>query len=67
MIWIHGAVGIAMDVALLLLPVWVINKYLRFSSKTLQVILVFCVSIFAIATDIVRFGMFLHSDISIDT
>ncbi|KAI1104738.1 hypothetical protein F4804DRAFT_332000 [Jackrogersella minutella] len=50
----HGVVGIAVDAILLLLPIWVICTRMMWSKKTLQIILVLSVGVFAVATGIIR-------------
>ncbi|KAJ2898557.1 hypothetical protein MKZ38_003848 [Zalerion maritima] len=67
MMWAHSIIGIVIDIALLVLPIWVIHKNLRFSTKTLQVILVFCVGIFSVTTGIIRFGFIVSSNFNTDT
>jgi hypothetical protein len=53
----HQAIGIFVDFALFALPIWVINAKMIFSTKKIQVILVFSVGIFVVATGIVRMVM----------
>ncbi|KAF4633761.1 hypothetical protein G7Y89_g4357 [Cudoniella acicularis] len=50
----HQAIGIAADLALFALPLWVINSKMMNSAKKIQVMLVFSIGIFVLATGIVR-------------
>lgn len=50
----HGIGGIVLDAILLLLPIWVICRKMMWSKKTLQIVLVLSVGVFAMATSIVR-------------
>ncbi|KAI1389888.1 uncharacterized protein F4822DRAFT_400125 [Hypoxylon trugodes] len=62
----HGLVGIVIDVILLLLPIWVICTKMMWSKKTLQIILVLSVGMFAVATGILRVALTRTRDISSD-
>ncbi|KAI5861275.1 hypothetical protein GGS23DRAFT_160992 [Durotheca rogersii] len=53
----HAVVGVAVDVAILVLPIWVICTKMMWSKKTLQIVLVLSVGLFAAATGIVRLTM----------
>ncbi|XXH03842.1 hypothetical protein Hte_010248 [Hypoxylon texense] len=50
----HGVVGIVVDVILLLLPIWIICTKMMWSKKTLRIVLVLSIGIFAVATAIIR-------------
>lgn len=51
----HAIIGIIVDVFLMGLPIWIVYKKMLFSRRTLQVILVFSVGIFAVLSGIIRF------------
>ncbi|KAJ9144980.1 Integral membrane protein [Pleurostoma richardsiae] len=67
MMWTHAAVGIAVDVTLLALPIWVIHSKMIFSAKTIRVMLIFTVGIFASATGIVRLAIMARTNFADDT
>lgn len=67
MMWSHSIIGIAADIALFTLPIWVIHRKMTFGSKAVKVILVFCVGLFAIITGVVRFGFIVTTDFSVNT
>ncbi|KAI8633916.1 hypothetical protein F5Y19DRAFT_489352 [Xylariaceae sp. FL1651] len=50
----HATVGIAIDLALLLLPIWVIYTNMMWSKRTFQIILVLSIGFFVIITGVVR-------------
>ncbi|KAH7018047.1 uncharacterized protein B0I36DRAFT_368098 [Microdochium trichocladiopsis] len=55
MMTVHAALGIAIDISLVALPVWVIYTKMIFSKRKFRVILIFAVGIFVIITGLVRF------------
>lgn len=56
------AVGIALDLCLLAVPIVVIWKSMKFSNKLPQVLLVFSVGIFAMITSVVRLVIMCTTD-----
>ncbi|KAH6983981.1 hypothetical protein EDB80DRAFT_756822 [Ilyonectria destructans] len=67
LMWAHAILGICIDIVLFSLPIWVIRSNMKFSTKTIKVILVFCVGLFAIVTGIVRFAFVATTDFATDT
>ncbi|KAL7623267.1 hypothetical protein AAE478_006948 [Parahypoxylon ruwenzoriense] len=63
---VHAVVGVAVDVILLILPIWVICTKMMWSRKTLQIILVLSVGVFAAATGIIRLAMMTAEDFFVD-
>ncbi|KAH8895482.1 hypothetical protein GQ53DRAFT_804326 [Thozetella sp. PMI_491] len=62
----HGSVGVAIDVALLLLPVYVIYSKMIFSKRAIQVLLILSVGVFVIVTGVIRLVMILTLNFAVD-
>ncbi|KAI1396418.1 hypothetical protein F4819DRAFT_134668 [Hypoxylon fuscum] len=62
----HGVAGIVIDAALLLLPIWVIWSKMMWSRKTLQIIMILSVGMFAVVTGIIRVVLMRTMDFSND-
>ncbi|KAK0120452.1 hypothetical protein ONS96_010666 [Cadophora gregata f. sp. sojae] len=54
MMTINAVFGIAIECALLALPIWIVSRKMMVSRKMFQVILIFCVGIFVIMAGVVR-------------
>lgn len=67
MMWTHAAVGVAIDMAIIALPIWVVHSKMMLSAKAMRVVLVFCVGIFATITGIIRLSIMVRTDFAIDT
>jgi hypothetical protein len=65
--WTHASIGIAVDMAIIALPIWVVHSSMMFSAKAVRVVLVFCVGIFASITGIVRLAIMTRTDFAVDT
>jgi hypothetical protein len=62
----HGVVGIVVDLALLVLPIYIIYTKMIWSRKAIQVMLVLSIGVFVIVTGIVRLYMIITLDFTID-
>lgn len=62
----HAVTGIFIDVALLALPLWLLYSNMIWSKKTLQVMMVFALGVFAVVTGIIRFSLMVKANIIID-
>jgi hypothetical protein len=62
----HSAVGVAVDFALLALPIWVVWSKMMFSAKMLRVVTILFVGMFAVITGIVRLVVLLRTNFSLD-
>ncbi|KAH8648236.1 hypothetical protein BGZ61DRAFT_501223 [Ilyonectria robusta] len=67
MIWAHSIVGVFIDLALFSLPIWIIRTKLTLSHNSLQVMLIFCISLFTIITGIIRLGFLVTTDFTTDS
>lgn len=67
MMWTHASVGIAVDFCLFALPIWVVHSKMIWSAKTIRVILIFCVGLFAVITGIIRLAIMVNTNFAIDT
>lgn len=63
----HAAAGIAIDVLLLILPIYIIYSKMMWSKRLIQVILVMSVGIFVVAIGIIRLVMIKTLDFYTDT
>lgn len=62
----HGVIGIIVDMILLILPIWIICTKMIWSKKTLQIVLVLSIGVFAIATAIIRVALLAAIYLPID-
>lgn len=62
----HAVAGIVIDVALLILPVYIIYTKMIWSRKTIQVMLVLSIGVFVVVTGIVRLIMILTLNFTVD-
>ncbi|KAI6090033.1 hypothetical protein F4821DRAFT_46905 [Hypoxylon rubiginosum] len=62
----HGIVGIVLDLILLVLPIYVICNKMMWSRRTLQIVLVLSIGIFAVATAIIRVCLFATINLKTD-
>ncbi|RSL59651.1 hypothetical protein CEP53_005711 [Fusarium sp. AF-6] len=68
MVWAHSIVGVFTDVALFILPIWIIRRNLmRVTVHTAKVFLVFAVGLFAIITGILRFAITVTANFEVNT
>jgi hypothetical protein len=67
MMWTHAGVGIAVDVCLFALPIWIVRNKMINAAKAARISLIFCVGIFATVTGIVRLSIMTRTDFAIDT
>ncbi|KAI0123770.1 hypothetical protein BJ170DRAFT_93968 [Xylariales sp. AK1849] len=67
MMYTHAAIGIAIDIALLVLPIWVVKSSMMNAAKAVQVVLIFCAGIFVVITGIVRLAVMARTNFAIDT
>ncbi|KAL6362211.1 hypothetical protein LRP88_04288 [Fusarium phalaenopsidis] len=68
MVWAHSIVGVFTDIALFILPIWIIHRNLiRVTVHTAKVFLVFAVGLFAIITGILRFAITVTANFEVNT
>ncbi|KAI8649533.1 hypothetical protein NCS55_01453300 [Fusarium keratoplasticum] len=68
MVWAHSIVGVFTDMALFILPIWIICRNLiRVTVHTAKVFLVFAVGLFAIITGILRFAITVTANFEVNT
>ncbi|EEU35689.1 uncharacterized protein NECHADRAFT_87934 [Fusarium vanettenii 77-13-4] len=68
MVWAHSIVGVFTDIALFILPIWIIRRNLiRVTAHTAKVFLVFAVGLFAIITGILRFAITVTANFEVNT
>ncbi|MBE3043259.1 hypothetical protein IMZ48_11950 [Candidatus Bathyarchaeota archaeon] len=67
MMYTHAAAGVAADIVLLALPIWVVQQQMIFSAKMVRVIIIFTVGIFAAVTGIIRLSIMVRTDFAVDT
>lgn len=64
----HQATAVFIDVGLMAVPIWMIRKYLRFSTrKTIQVVFIFGFGAVAVVTGIVRLVVMIRENFAVDT
>lgn len=62
----HAWIGLFLDVALLLLPLWIVYTKMMFTKKTASVLLIFSFGVFAVVTGIVRIALMLSVNFTAD-
>lgn len=63
----HAIICIFVDCMLVALPLWVVTTYVKMGVKAIQILLVFSLGIFAVATGIVRFAIITTTDFNVNT
>ncbi|KAF6819550.1 integral membrane protein [Colletotrichum sojae] len=63
----HAVICIFVDCMLVALPLWVVTSYVKMGVKAIQILLVFSLGIFAVATGIVRFAIIITTDFNVNT
>lgn len=67
-VWAHSIVGVFTDIALFILPIWIIRRNLtRVTAHTAKVFLVFVVGLFAIITGILRLAITVTVNSEVNT
>lgn len=67
MMWTHAGVGIAVDVCLFGLPMWIVRNKMMNAAKAARICLIFLVGIFATITGIVRLSIMARTNFAVDT
>lgn len=67
MFWIHGSLGLAIDIILLALPMWIIYSHMMFSAATKRVLLIFSVGFFVVITGAIRLGLIVTVNFAVNT
>ncbi|KFZ24150.1 hypothetical protein V502_01362 [Pseudogymnoascus sp. VKM F-4520 (FW-2644)] len=67
MFWTHAAIGVAVDVALLVVPIALVYKKMMFSRRSIKVMIVLSVGIFVTVTGIIRLIIIVNVDFSVNT
>ena len=62
----HAISGIVIDVALMIMPIWLIYSKMIWSRRTIQVILVMSVGAFAVVTGVVRLILMMTLNFAAD-
>ncbi|KAK2730513.1 integral membrane protein [Colletotrichum kahawae] len=63
----HAIICIFVDCMLVALPLWVVTSYFKMGVKSIQILLIFSLGIFAVVTGIVRFAIITTSDFAVNT
>ncbi|TEA13983.1 hypothetical protein C8034_v006898 [Colletotrichum sidae] len=63
----HAIISIFVDCMLVALPLWVVSSYVKMGVKAIQILLVFSLGIFAVATGIVRFAIITTTNFNVNT
>ncbi|KAF3807578.1 hypothetical protein GCG54_00011976, partial [Colletotrichum gloeosporioides] len=63
----HAIICIFVDCMLVALPLWVVTSYFKMGVKSIQILLIFSLGIFGVATGIVRFAIITTTDFTVNT
>lgn len=63
----HAIICIFVDCMLVALPLWVVTGYFKMGVKSIQILLIFSLGIFGVATGIVRFAIITTTDFTVNT
>lgn len=67
MIFAYAIICILVDCMLVALPLWVVLSYVKMGVKSIQILLIFSLGIFAVVTGIVRFVIIVTTDFNVNT